>query len=138
MRQPLKRVGVHVSIQVVWSIANHEACKAGSGMIDPVHFLLAALTIVDDGYGQAAESLKLSPEDIGSVAAMAAECRALLEMTDEEVTAARRRLRQTLGGGEPLPLRKLIRSSESNYLFQKAARPLSAGLRAVLREGARG
>jgi ATP-dependent Clp protease ATP-binding subunit ClpC len=47
----------------------------------------------------------------------------MLEMSDDEITAARRSLRQDLSGrGEPSPLHILKRSTESSYLFQKAAR----------------
>jgi ATP-dependent Clp protease ATP-binding subunit ClpC len=108
---------------LAWHIANTEACLSGAQFIEPVHFLLAALMILDDSYAQAAEMQGLSPEALKSVAEVAAESRAALEMTDDEITAARRRLRYELSkGGEPTPLRKLSRSTESSYLFQKAAR----------------
>ena len=123
MRQPVKRFEIHSSLQLAWHIANAEACLSGAQFIAPIHFLLAALMIIDDSSAQAAEMLRLSPEALKSVAEVAAECRAMLEMSDDEITAARRSLRQDLSGrGEPSPLHILKRSTESSYLFQKAAR----------------
>ena len=123
MRQPIKTVGLHPSMLLAWHIANTEACLSGAQFIEPVHFLLAALMILDDSYAQAAEMLGLPPEALKAVAEVAARARAALEMSDDEVTAARRRLRHDLSQrGEPTPLRQLSRSTESSYLFQKAAR----------------
>src|ERR1043165_9950748 len=123
MRQPIKTVGLHPSMLLAWHIANTEACLSGAQFIEPVHFLLAALMILDDSYAQAAEMLGLPPEALKAVAEVAARARAALEMSDDEVTAARRRLRHDLSQrGESPPLRQLSRSTESSYLFQKAAR----------------
>jgi ATP-dependent Clp protease ATP-binding subunit ClpC len=119
----MKRVAVHPSVRLVWYISDEEACRVGAQMIEPSHFLLAALMIIDDNFDQAAELIGLSPEEIKAVQAMADECRAMLGMTDDEITTARRSLRQSLGGqGAPLPLQNLPRSTESGYLHQKAAR----------------
>ncbi|MBC7912093.1 MAG: ATP-dependent Clp protease ATP-binding subunit [Pyrinomonadaceae bacterium] len=123
MKHPLRNIGVHQSVTLAWNIANSEACLSGSGLIEPSHLLLATLRVIDDNYDQAAEKMQLTAEQIASIAAIAAECRALLEMTDEEITAARRALRKALGeDSQPTPIHALQRSTEATYVLQKAAR----------------
>ncbi|HEY0320349.1 MAG TPA: ATP-dependent Clp protease ATP-binding subunit [Pyrinomonadaceae bacterium] len=123
MRQPLRNIGVHPSVNLAWSIANSEACLTGSRFIEPSHFLLATFRIIDDNYDQAAEAMKLTTEQRASITEIAAECRAMLKMTDDEITTARRSLRKALSEDkQPLPIHALHRSAEAAYIFQKAAR----------------
>lgn len=123
MRLQQKKIVIHPSIKLAWSIANDEACLSGSRVIHPVHLLLAALKIIDDNFDEAAEDLHLDAEEMRSVVDIISQCRQMLEMSDEDLTATRRGLRHTLqeSGGEPLPIHHLHRSGESRYLFQKAA-----------------
>ena len=122
MRMPQQNVALHDSIKLAWTIANAEACRAGSTSLGPAWFLLAALRIVDDNFDEAAEALGLSSEELASVGAVVVQCRQMLGLSDEELTSIRRKLRQVLyeAGGEPVPIHRLHRSGESRYLFQKA------------------
>lgn len=128
MRSPTKQLGVDASVRLAWSIANTEACLSGGARVGPAHLLLAALMILDDSFAESAERMLLSAADLRLVAEAAAESRASLEMTDEEVTSARRGLRLALRGGSDaraaLPRRQLPQSVETVYVFQKAARHL--------------
>lgn len=123
----VKEVGVHPSAKLALLIANSEACFTGDEYVEPVHLLLAALNVVDDNYGDAARRIQLSAEEMAEVAAVAATCRSMLPLSDEEVTSARRGLRNQLSQrGEPAPFRHLNRSSELTLLLQKAARRMNA------------
>jgi hypothetical protein len=127
MRYNVKEVDVHPSAKLALVIANAEACFAGDEYIEPVHLLLAALNIVDDNYYDDAHRVGLSQEEMKSVKEIAALCRSMLEMPDEEVTAIRRGLRKLLSRrGEPVPFRHLNRSGEMTLLLQKAARRMHA------------
>jgi ATP-dependent Clp protease ATP-binding subunit ClpC len=123
MKHQLRNISVHQSVNLAWTIANSEACLTGSQLIKPAHLLLATLRIVDDNYEQVVEAMQLSPEQKASINQIAGECRAMLEMTDEEVTTARRSLRKTLGEDkQPIPVHMLQRSAEATYVLQRAAR----------------
>ena len=121
--QGLKEIRHEVSVDVAMVIATTEACLSGSQYLEPFHFLLAILNIVDDRYEQAAESIRLNPEQIKSVGAMAVKCRAELKISDKDVTAVRRHLQKILRErNPPSPIHKLEFSKETTWLFQKAAR----------------
>lgn len=119
----MKRIEIHPSVELAWNIANVEACLAGSPRIEPVHFLLATLIIIDGVFEEIADTMKLSPETIREIFDVAAECRDLLQMSDDEITKARRALRQSLREGvEAEELVTLHRSGESRFIFQRAGR----------------
>lgn len=123
MTHGLKEIKHEVSVDVAMNIANTEACLSGSQYIEPFHILLAILSIVDDRYEQAAESIGLMPQQIKSVGEMAAKCRSALKISNEEVTAVRRHLQKILRErNPPSPIHRLDLSIESIDLFQKAAR----------------
>lgn len=123
MRNSVRQVGIHPSFHLAINMANTEAWQTGSELIEPSHFLLAALKIIDDNFDQAAEKLNLSDDALKAVAAVVTQCREMLEMTDDEITAARRNLRQALEKEHaPTPFRLLPRSNEFNYLFHRATR----------------
>src|ERR1043166_323451 len=125
----MKRIEVHPSVYLAWNIANAEACLSGDPRIEPVHFLLATLIIIDGMFEDVADSMKLSSETMREVFDCAAECRSILEMSDDEITNARRAVRRTLREAKaPRELVGLHRSGESRFVFQRAGRrTISAG-----------
>lgn len=119
----MKRIELHPSVSLAWNIANIEACLSGSPRIEPVHFLLATLIIIDGLFEEVADSMSLSAEAIREVFDCAIECRSILEMSDDEITSARRSLRRTLREAkEPMGLVALHRSGEARFVFQRAGR----------------
>ena len=124
MADQLKELGINESVQLVWAMANSEAWLAGSARIEPVHFLLASLMIIDGLFNDAAEALDFTQESISSVFKIASECRSKMKMTDYEITSARRGIRKTLRqqreGAHDLGL--LHRTAESRFMFQRAGR----------------
>jgi hypothetical protein len=119
----MRRIEIHPSVYLAWNIANIEACLSGNSRIEPIHFLLATLIIIDGVFEEVADTMKLSPETIREVFDIAGECRSVLKMTDEEITNARRTLRRSLREKtDPTELVTLHRSGESRFIFQRAGR----------------
>jgi hypothetical protein len=125
----MKNIHLHPSIYLAWNIANIEACYSRSQRIDPIHFLLATLIIIDGVFEEVADAMNLPPEAIRSVFDAASKCRAILQMSDDEITNSRRSIRRTLReGGETNELVTLHRSGEARFIFQRAGRrTISAG-----------
>ncbi len=119
----LSETGIHDSVQLVWAMANREACLAGAARIEPIHFLLASLIIIDGLFEDAANALEFSQDSISSVFKIVAECRSRMKMTDDEITAARRGIREALRRGEgKVEFTMLHRAPESRFMFQRAGR----------------
>lgn len=88
-----------------------------------MHFLLAALKIIDDAYHQDATAIQFPQKAANEIAKIAASCRAALGFSDEEITAARRALSNALrdqNTSKRVQVRMLHRSEESRTLFQNA------------------
>lgn len=119
----MKRIEIHPSVYLAWNVANIEARLSGSPRIEPVHFLLATLIIIDGVFEEVADSMEISPETMREVFDIAAKCRSTLQMSDEDITKSRRALRRRLRqGGESKEMTTLHRSGESRYIFQRAGR----------------
>ncbi len=119
----MKRIEIHTSVYLAWNIANVEACESDSPRIEPAHFLLATLIIIDGVFEDVAEAMSLSPETVRGIFDVAAQCRTVLQMSDDEITAARRGLRASLREqGNPVETTALHRSGESRFIFQRAGR----------------
>jgi hypothetical protein len=104
-------------------MASREACLAGSARIEPIHFLLAALMIIDGLFEDAADALNFSKESVGLIFMLTARCRSLMNMTDDEVTLARRGIRKSIRQNtEAVDLEMLHRSPKSRFMFQRAGR----------------
>jgi len=107
---------------LAWNLANIEACRSASPRIEPIHFLLATLIIIDGVFEEVANAMKLPPEKIRGIFDIAAECRSVLQMSDDDITSARRKLRTLLHRNDSDELTMLHRSGESRYIFQRAGR----------------
>jgi hypothetical protein len=119
----LGEIGINDSVQLVWAMANGEAFLAGSTKIEPIHFLLASLLIIDGLFEDAAHALDFTQDSIRSIFNIAAECRSRMKMTDDEITFARRRISKTLRQREGMQdLKMLHRAPESRFMFQRAGR----------------
>jgi ATP-dependent Clp protease ATP-binding subunit ClpC len=120
----LRRLDIHISLQLVWAIANIEACLSGSPIIEPVHFLVAILKIIDEAFHQDARDMGLSPHVIEGLGPIITQGRKVIGIPDDEITSARRGLRKLLhqGDGGRQVNKMLHRSKESRYLFQEAGK----------------
>lgn len=122
----MSEVSIHPSVYLAWSIANLEACRSGSERIEPAHFLLATFIIIDGLFEDAAEAMGMSTDGVRAIFGIAAECRLILQMSNDEITTARHRLRQRLREtGTPAEISTLHRSGESRFIFQRVGRLVS-------------
>ena len=118
----MRRIEIHPSVYLAWNLANIEACLSGSPRIEPIHFLVATLIIIDGIFEEVANTMKLTPETVREIFDIAAECRSVLRMSDDDITSARRKLRTLLHRNDAEGLTMLHRSGESRYIFQRAGR----------------
>lgn len=125
----MSALAIDPALQLVWAVANAEACGVGAARIEPVHFLLAVLKVLDDGFRRDAEALGLPRAAIDELPQIAAEGRRLLGLSDDQLTAARRALRRAIDAGTTSgPTVMLHRAVRSRALFDgAAARAVRAG-----------
>lgn len=119
----VKRLEFDPSLQLTWAIANAEAVAAGVPTIEPIHFLLAALEVLDEAFHQYAERMGLTAEAEAGLAPAIREAREQVGLSDEEITRLRRSLRKLLHGEQPgaRPASMLRRSPALRDLFERAA-----------------
>jgi len=114
-------ITIHPSVLLAWSLANRHAMLSGSSRIEPAHFVLATLEIID---GVADPGIaEMDPGQISDIKRAAEECRESLGLTPEEVTRTRRSLRKVLDETDrELEPGLLHRSQSSRKAFNRAAR----------------
>ena len=116
-------IDVDPSVQIAWSIANLEACRSGNSRIEPVHFLLGLLKVVDVNFVEDVMKNDVAPEVAESVIAVAEECRRRLGLSGGEIKRVRRTLRKALGGHvTSTQVITLHRSDASRSLFKRAGK----------------
>lgn len=119
----MKRITIDPTVQLGWALANAEACFSGNNRIEPEHFVLALLNILDDAFQHEATNMGIPPQGIEALLTFAAESRSKLGVDDHMITAARRALRKSLReGNSPRPMVMLHRTDTSRSLFRKAGR----------------
>lgn len=114
---------LHPSVQIAWAIANTEANLSGERLIQPVHFLLGLLKVIDARFIDQIQGVELPDEDKESIRQSGNSARHFLEMTNEEAMKMRRSLRK-LVRTSAAPHSKMLmlhRSDQSRALFQMAA-----------------
>jgi len=117
----MRKIGVHPSLQLTCALANREAHSSGSALIEPIHFFLACLLIIDDCFHEQGNALGFPHEEIRKIVDTAGEALRASGLTGEVVTVLRRELTKTLRQrdvvSEPVMLH---RSEESRALFHDA------------------
>jgi hypothetical protein len=136
MRIIKKLPELHPSVELAWLIANREAALANCTCITPPHVLLGVLKILDDSYDREAEAVRMNARELERINEMVLISRPLLQMSEAELTAARRGLHTALpdnnSGQTPPRVRVLQWSGDSVYLHQKVvARALNEGQHAI-------
>lgn len=118
----MKEINVRPSVLLAWSMANQEACMVGSRNIEPLHFLLAVLKMLDDAFVDQAQQMGIEQDAIRQIMGEIRECRGQVGLSDEEITRARRGVRNLLPSPVSAPVVQMLhRSAESRNLFQDAA-----------------
>jgi len=111
-------------LDLAWSIAVIEAKALGSEVIEPMHFLLAAMKIVDVDFPAKLDKLDISSEVWKDMCKDAKKVREYLDVLPEKVTTVRRRIRHRLARtAQPsIPDDKVIhRSRKTRAAFYDAA-----------------
>ena len=111
-------------LDLAWSIAEIEARDLGSETIEPMHFLLAALKIVDVDFPSQLDKLDISSEGLKNMCRDAKKVRGYLDVLPEKITTVRRRIRHRLARNSkpPIPDDQVIhRSRKTRAAFFDAA-----------------
>lgn len=90
-------------LQIAWIIANAEAKNLGATEIQPVHFLLAVMKIIDPEFPTQLESLDVSSEEWCVMCKEAQSIRRYIDVLPERVTKKRRALRSRLAQDQVVP-----------------------------------
>ena len=87
-----------------WRVAEVEARALGSPLLEPEHFLLAALKVVDPEFPGQLEQLDIETEKWKTICKDAAKLRRYLDILPDKVTEVRHRLRHRLARNAEKPL----------------------------------
>ena len=115
-------MALHPSVWLAWNLANRIAWSNQSMQIEPVHFYLASLQIIDDAYQVESDQFHFTSEQIMAVEEIVLRCREVLGKSRDELTLERRQLRKRLGLPTILavPEGLLHRSTQTKEIFTKA------------------
>lgn len=111
-------------LDLAWSIAEVEARALGSEAIEPMHFLLAALKIVDVDFPAQLDKQDISSEEWKGMCKDAKKVRGYLDVLPEKISTVRRRIRHRLArtAQPPIPDGLVIhRSRKTCAAFYDAA-----------------
>ena len=111
-------------LDLAWVIAELEARALGSEVIEPMHFLLAALKIVDVDFPAQLDKLDIASEVWKSMCKDAKKIQGYLDVLPEKITTVRRRIRHRLArtAQPPIPDGQVIhRSRKTRAAFYDAA-----------------
>ena len=111
-------------LDLAWAIAEMEARALGSEVVEPMHFLLAALKIVDVDFPAQLDKLDMTSDAWKSMCKDAKKVLEYLDVLPEKITEVRRRIRHRLArAGQPtIPKDQLIhRSRKTRAAFYDAA-----------------
>jgi ATP-dependent Clp protease ATP-binding subunit ClpC len=118
----MSSMGTHQAVQLVWALANAEACASGRARIEPAHFVLAVLKVADDAARTDLERLGVPGDVLALLPDTARETRGLLAIDGDALTARRRALQRRLReGAEPAASRALQLSDSAEAMLQRAA-----------------
>jgi ATP-dependent Clp protease ATP-binding subunit ClpC len=113
---------VDETVVAAFAMANLEACLAGSGAIEPIHILVCLLKIADGVFAHEARGVGLSAGTVAAVEAAGREARTAIGLSDEQLTALRRRLWAKLRSKrDPSTIRSLELSLAAQRLTTSAS-----------------
>lgn len=113
--------GTHGSVRLAWSLANLMAARSESMRIEPLHFFLALLHVLDDLFHEEAERIGLERSEIEEVERLAGAGRERIGASPRDITKLRRALVRELKDLPPdAPRTHLHRSDRARGLFDLA------------------
>ena len=117
----MQNLDVHISARLAWAIANSEACATGFLRIEPIHFFLAVLKIIETKAFPELKYAGVPQAERQELQQHAEQCQSLLGLDDETVARARRSLKEALEKeGEAHRQQVLHRSKHARLLFDNA------------------
>lgn len=90
-------------LKICWLIANAEAKQLGATEIEPLHFLLGVMKIIDPKFPEQLDELNITSEHWAKMCQSAQNTRHYIDVIPERVTGKRRRLRARLAGEQVRP-----------------------------------
>lgn len=119
----MKTIQIDTSIELVWILANSEACLSSSQWIEPVHFLLGILKVIDKNFQQQMVENNFIVEISGTLIEISIFARMILGMQNDEIIAVRHSIRQSYKKyRNAKKVMTLHRSHGSRVLFNQAAK----------------
>lgn len=116
---------IDLLLRIAWLIANAEAKNLGAIEIQPIHFLLAAMKIIDPAFPGQLDNLEIGTEEWASMCKEAQGIRRYIDVLPDRVTLKRRTLRRRLAEKQVVPpvtqQGMLHRSEKSRKAFADAA-----------------
>lgn len=103
-------------LQIAWLIANAEAKNLGATEIQPVHFLLATMKIIDPNFPDQLDKLNVSSEEWAEMCKEAQSIRHYIDVMPDRVTTKRRALRARLAQKQlrpPITIEGLLHRAKS-------------------------
>ena len=109
-------------LDLAWVIAEAEARALGSEVIEPMHFLLAALKIIDVDFPSQLETADISSEVWKNMCQDAQKVQQYLDVLPEKITMVRRRIRHRLARTAKPPIpdkhrinREILNNGRTEY-----------------------
>ena len=90
-------------LNICWVIANTEAKNLGASEIEPLHFLLGVMKIIDPKFPEQLDKLNVSSEEWSLMCKSAQNIRHYIDVIPDRVTQKRRKLRARLAGDQVRP-----------------------------------
>lgn len=90
-------------LKLCWLIANAEAKHLGATEIQPLHFLLGVMKIIDPKFPEQLDKLNVSSEEWAAMCKSAQSIRHYIDVMPDRVTGKRRKLRARLAEGQVRP-----------------------------------
>lgn len=88
-------VGIKL-VEICWLISNDEAKFLGASEIEPIHFMLGVLKVLDPMFQDTLKASSISQEDLDDINKEIVRIRNYLEVMPDSITSRRRGLRNRL------------------------------------------
>jgi hypothetical protein len=115
------KLPIDTSGQLAWVIANTEACLSESNNIQPIHFWLGILKLLDEHIPKALNELELTGDKRACALCVIRQVGGYLEISQQRATRLRRTIRKKLRQGvvmkDPEKIEALHRSDEMREVF---------------------
>ena len=92
----MEDIPLNPEVTLLWRLANNEAQLSGSDLIEPVHFWIALLSILDNVYLTNAYEIGLNPTQLIEIHWLSKALKSYIGLSNEEITSRRQQLQEQL------------------------------------------